>query len=167
MNKPDIKHVSQLLMEAPIGQYIGEDGAKILAKYACDEKQIANNEFLYHEGDNSDCCYFIVEGRLALVKENNKGVAPKIIHILEPRDLVGELSFIDSTPYNDSVMALGDATVLSFKAADIKHLINEYPQVIFDFMRAIIKRVHHTVSNISKQQMALAEYISTGGKGRL
>ena len=64
-------------------------------------------------------------------------------------------------------MALGDATVFAFKTEDIKHFIHEHPQVMFDFMRAIIKRVHHTVSNISKQQLALAEYISTGGKGRL
>lgn len=167
MKKPDIKRVSELLMNAPIGQYIGENGAKILAKYACEEQHLGNNEFLYHEGDSSDCCYIVVEGRLALVKENHKGVAPKIIHILEPKDLVGELSFIDGTPYNDSVMALGDATVLSFKAEDIKEIIHEHPQVIFDFMRAIIKRVHSTLSNISKQQIALAEYISTGGKGRL
>jgi hypothetical protein len=37
---------------------------------------------------------------------------------------------------------------------------------MFDFMRAIIKRAHHTVSSIEKQQMALSDYISTGGKGR-
>ena len=38
---------------------------------------------------------------------------------------------------------------------------------MFDFMRAVIKRVHLTVASVGKQQIALADYIATAGKGRL
>ncbi|WP_456380746.1 cyclic nucleotide-binding domain-containing protein [Thiolapillus sp.] len=167
MNKPDIERVRKLILEAPIGKYIGEEGAQILAERACCEELLKDGEFLFHQGDSENSFYIVAEGRLALVKERKKGKRPRILHVLEKGDLVGELSFIDDTPHTTSVMALGDAAVLRFKAEDIRPLITEHPQMMFDFMRAVIKRVHHTLANIGKQQMALADYISTAGKGRL
>jgi CRP-like cAMP-binding protein len=56
---------------------------------------------------------------LALVKEKKKDKSPQILHVLEKGDLVGELSFIDDTPHTVSVMALGNASLLRFKAEDI------------------------------------------------
>jgi CRP-like cAMP-binding protein len=79
-------------------------------------------------------------------------------------DLVGELSFIDDTPHAVSAMSLGDSSVLQFNADDVRPLINEHPQLMFDFMRAIIKRVHHTVSDLGRQQAALSNYIYNSGK---
>ena len=66
-----------------------------------------------------------------------------------------------------SVMALTPAVVLQFKKSDIEPLIEQHPRVMYDFMRAIIKRIHHTANEIGRQQMALSDYISTGGKGRI
>ena len=167
MKKPDRKQAKKLIMEAPIGEYIGEDGAQILADRACCEVILEDSEYLFHHGDMENSFYIVAEGRLALTKERKNNKNPHILHVLEKGDLVGELSFIDNTPNMTSVMALGKASVLRFKAEDISPLITEHPRFMFDFMRAVIKRVHHTVANISKQQMALSDYISTGGKGRL
>ena len=166
MKKTDTKQAMNLIMEAPIGQYIGEDGAQILAERACCEISLKDNEFLFHQGDLKSSFYIVTKGRLSLVKERKRDKEPHILHVLKKGDLVGELSFIDDTPYIESCMALGDVSVLLFKAEDFKPLITEHPQLMFDFMRAIIKRVHHTVSSIGKQQMALSDYISSGGKGR-
>lgn len=166
MKKTDTKQAMRLIMETPIGQYIGEDGAQILAERACCEISLKDNEFLFHQGDLENSFYIVTEGRLSLVKERKKDQKPLVLHVLEKGDLVGELSFIDDTPHIESCMALGDASVLRFKAEDFRPLITEHPRLMFDFMRAIIKRVHHTVSSIEKQQLALSDYISTGGKGR-
>lgn len=167
MNKPDSKQIKDLIMEAPIGKYIGEKGAEILAERAGAEGKVSDNEFLFHEGETDNSFYMIASGHLALVKERkNKSKKPRTLHVLDKGDLVGELSFIDDTPHTISVMALGDAKVICFKAGDIRPLILDEPKLMFDFMRAIIKRVHNTVAAIGKQQMALSDYISTGGKGR-
>lgn len=167
MNKPDVETVKQLLLEAPIGQYIGDRGAHIFAERACCIVELKDGEFLYKKGETTNSFYLIADGRLALVKLKKKiDKKPKILHILEKGDLVGELSFIDDTHHSTTVMALGDARVLRFKAEDIRPLILQEPQLMFDFMRAIIKRVHHTVSSISEQQMALSDYIASAGKGR-
>ncbi|MBL1321493.1 MAG: cyclic nucleotide-binding domain-containing protein [Methylophaga sp.] len=168
MNKPDSKRVKALLLAAPIGQYIGEQGSEILAECTSSEYEVADNDFLFHQGEEDHCFYFITSGHIALVKERkNKDKKPRTLHILDKGDLVGELSFIDDTAHTASAMALGNAQVICFKEDDIRPLIMSQPQFMFDFMRAIIKRVHSTVSAIGKQQMALSDYISSGGKGRL
>lgn len=168
MNKPDKKQVKDLIMQAPIAKYIGERGAEILAERASGEGEVADNDFLFHEDEMDNSFYMISSGHLALVKERkNKSKKPRTLHVLDVGDLVGELSFIDDTPHTTSVVGLGNAKVICFKAEDIRPLITEEPQLMFDFMRAIIKRVHRTVAFIGKQQLALSDYISTGGKGRL
>ncbi len=166
MKKTDVNQAKTLIMEAPLGQYIGAEGAQILAERVRCLLSLEDGKFLFHQGDVDNCFYIVCEGRLALVKEKKKDENPQILHVLEKGDLVGELSFIDETPHIVSVMALGNASLLRFKAEDIKPLVTEHPKLMFDFMRAIIKRVHHSVANISKQQMALSDYISSGGKGR-
>jgi len=167
-NKPKTKEIKALILEAPIGEYIGDHGAQVLAEHADCEIKIKDNDFLFHHGDLENNFYILSSGRLVYVKERKKkNKQPHVLQILDKGDLVAELSFIDDTPHTTSCMALGDASVICFKADDIRPLITKEPQLMFDFMRAVIKRVHHTVSKISKQQMALSDYISTGGKGRL
>jgi CRP-like cAMP-binding protein len=157
----------KIIMEAPIGKYIGENGAQILANNISSEGSLKDNEFLYHQGDLTNKFYIVSKGRLAIVKERKKKTSqPHILHVLEKGDLVGELSFIDDTPHSVSVLAMGDASILCFKAKDIRPLIIEQQQFMFDFMSAVIKRVHGTLTTIGKQQTALSDYISTAGKGR-
>ncbi len=167
MKKPDTDHITQLILEAPLGLYIGEEGARVLAECACCEKKLKDGEYLFHQGDTDNSFYIVTAGRLALVKELKKGSPPRILHVLEKGDLVGELSFIDNTPHTASVMALGDAAVICFRAEDFKPLITRHPELMYDFMRAVIKRVHQTLADIGKQQLALADYITTAGKGKL
>lgn len=165
--KPDVAQTKKLIMNAPIGDYIGEDGAQILAERACNTIRLRDGDYLFRQGDETTSFYLVESGRLALLKNGEKGRDARVLHTLQQGDLVGELSFIDDTPHVRSIIAIEDVTVLQFRAKDIRPLINEHPQLMFDFMRAIIKRVHHTMQDITKQQLALADYISTGGKGRL
>ena len=167
MSKPDIERVARLINEAPLGQYIGSEGAKILAERVASEHRLKDNEFLYHRGESAGSFYIITEGRVAFTRGNQNNGKMRILHVLESGDLMGELSFIDGTPRTVSACALGDASVLCFNAEDITPLITEHPKLMFDFMRAVIKRVHNTVASIGQQQIELADYISTGGRGRI
>ena len=167
MNKPEIEKVKSLIINSPIGEYIGEKGADILSQNACCENDIKDGDFLFHKGEFERCFYLIAKGRVALVKERKKkDKRPHILRMLQTGDMVAELSFIDDTPHSASAMAFGDVSLFSFKDEDIRPLILKEPQFMFDFMRAIIKRVHSAISAVGKQQMALSDYIASGGKGR-
>lgn len=167
MKQQEIDKVAALIYEAPLGEYIGRDGAEILAKQVANLRTLKDNEYLYREGETTSSFYIVANGRLAIVKEKRGVGAETIVHVLEKGDLVGELSFIDQTAHTVSVRALGDASVLCFGADAIKPLITEHPVLVYNFMRAVIKRVHRVVAAIGAQQLELERYISSGGKGRL
>ncbi|ABF08410.1 MULTISPECIES: Crp/Fnr family transcriptional regulator [Pseudomonadota] len=166
MKELEIDRIATMIYEAPLGEYIGRDGAGILAEHAVSECRLKDGEFLYRQGESASSFYIVTEGRLALVKARSAVGKERIVHVYEEGDLVGELSFVDQTPYTLSVRALGEASLLCFNADGIEPLITEQPLLIYNFMRAIIKRVHHVVATVGEHEMELQQYISTGGKGR-
>jgi CRP/FNR family cyclic AMP-dependent transcriptional regulator len=166
MNQQEIDRIAAAIYEAPLGEYIGRDGAGILAARAGNERRLKDKEFLCRKGETTRSFYIVTEGRLALVRERVNDRKEIIVHVLEKGDLVGELSFIDQTPLTLSICALGDAAVLCFDSDDIKPLITEHPELIFNFMRAVIKRVHHVVDTVGEHEMEMLQYILTGGRGR-
>ncbi|NKQ41200.1 MAG: cyclic nucleotide-binding domain-containing protein [Sulfurovum sp.] len=160
MNKPDVKKVKQLLSEAPLGKYLGEYGIDVLSTCASIELHLGDNEILFHQDDTDNAFYIVKRGRLARFVKNDQSKREKILHIFERGDLMGELSFIDGAPHSSSAKSLGESIIICFKEKDIKPLITSEPEVMYSFTKAIITRVHHTLSDIIRQQMALTSYIS-------
>jgi CRP/FNR family transcriptional regulator, cyclic AMP receptor protein len=165
--KANAKEIAALIHNAPIGKYIGEDGAKILAERAAQKIDLTDDEVLCEKGISTNSFYIVTKGRLAIVNEGKERQTPAVLHVLEKGDLVGELSFIDGSAHADTVRSLGSSSVISFNKADIDPLINDHPELVFNFMRAVIKRVHSTLTAINRQQNELLTYIQTGGRGRL
>jgi CRP-like cAMP-binding protein len=166
MTEQDNDRIATTIYEAPIGTYIGREGAEVMAKLAGDERALKDREALFHKGEHASTFYIVTAGRLAFIREAGPNHPEMVLHVLEKGDLVGELSFIDGTEYTVTCAALGDATVLTFKVTDLTPLIEENPRVLYDFMRAVIHRVHQSRASISAQQQMLTDYISTGGKTR-
>lgn len=166
MKEQEIDRIAAAIYEAPLGEYIGRDGAGILAEHAANERRLKDKEYLYRKGETTSSFYIVTEGHLAICREKSGPADQVILHVLEKGDLVGELSFIDQTPHTLSVCALGEAAVLCFNADDIKPLITEQPELIYNFMRAVIKRVHQLVNVVGEHEMEMLQYILTGGRGR-
>ncbi|MDP1645290.1 MAG: cyclic nucleotide-binding domain-containing protein [Thiobacillus sp.] len=161
------EEIATLIYSAPIGQYIGENGAKILADHAAQKLDLNDDEVLCEKDISTNCFYIVAKGRLAITYETKDKPTPTILHILEKGDLVGELSFIDDSPHTNTVRSLGNSCVISFNRADLEPLIKDHPELMFNFMRGVIKRVHSTLTAINRQQNELLDYIQTGGRGRL
>lgn len=165
MKEMELDKITSLIYEAPIGEHIGRDGAAVLAAHAGPEQRLKDGEFLFRRGDSAPRFYIVTEGYLAFVREKDSG-GEIIVHILEKGDLVGELSFIDQMAHTLSVRALGEASVRAFNVEEFEPLITEHPRLIYNFMRAILKRSHYIITAIGDQEMELRRYITTGGRGR-
>jgi CRP-like cAMP-binding protein len=164
MDEKDFDRVATTIYQAPIGAYIGREGAEVLAEFAGEEVRLDDKEFLFHQGDHAKTFYVVTGGRLAFVREETASRPQVIIHVLEKGDLCGEMSFIDGSEHTVSCCALGSATVLPFKVGDLAPLIDKHPRVVFDFMRAVVARAHSTSTSLSRQRQELADFIATGGK---
>lgn len=155
---------ARAIYEAPIGEYVGRAGAEVLAQYAGAELTLTDRETLFRAGDPGDAFYIVTGGRLALVREGNDQNPEVIIHVLDRGDLVGEQSFLGGTRHAVTCLALGDARVLQFRVDDMTPLIEEHPRVLYDFMRGVIVRVHHTAASITRQRLALEDYLASAGR---
>lgn len=167
MTDRQVDHIANLIYDAPLGEYIGRDGSATLANHAGEKRHLSAGEYLYRQGVVTNRFYIVVSGRLALLREKTAERDEQVMHELSKGDLVGELSFIDQTPHRLSVRAISDATALCFKAGDIQPLITKEPLLIYNFMRAIIKRANRIMTTMDENEMALQQYIQTGGRGRI
>jgi CRP/FNR family transcriptional regulator, cyclic AMP receptor protein len=157
--------IATTIFEAPLGSYLGREGSAVLAQYAGDERRLAEGDFLFHRGEPPETFFIVTGGRLGVVREETPQRSEVILHLLEVGDMVGELSFIDGTDHTVSVRALEDgASVLSFNVDNFEPLITAHPRVMFDFMRAVIRRIHQTAASLGRQQQELTDYVSRGGK---
>ena len=83
--KPNVDQVSKLIEDAPIGGYIGADGARIMAERACNELVLAKNDFLFRGGEKTSSFYLVTSGSLARIKDGKKGKRPRSAHIAQGR----------------------------------------------------------------------------------
>jgi CRP/FNR family cyclic AMP-dependent transcriptional regulator len=89
---------------------------------------LARNQALFRAGDPCDGCYRIVEGLLKVT-----AAAPsrreRILAILGPRALVGELSMIDGAPRSASVTAIRDSRLAFVTRAAFESFAKANPEV--------------------------------------
>lgn len=97
------KEYYDIIFNAPIGDYIGEEGSKLLSTCVSRELKLGIDEFLYRENDSSENFFLVSKGKFALVQENDKGVS-NFLHVYQRGDLIGELSFIDDTDHVLSII---------------------------------------------------------------
>ena len=84
------------------------------------------DQILFLAGDEGDGCYRVEEGLLkASVAAPNGG--ERILAILGPRSVVGELSMIDGAPRSASVTALRDSKLCFISQADFDAIAKSRP----------------------------------------
>lgn len=164
MTDRTLDRLAAIIYQAPLGQYIGREGSETLAHYIGDELALADGEVLFRRGDRAETFFMVTSGTLAVVREETTQRPELVLHVLEPGDIVGELSFIDGTPHTVTVRAEGDAQLISFALPSLDPLVEEHPRLVYNFMRAVLMRVHHTSAAIARQQQDLTDYISGGAK---
>ncbi|MFN8193007.1 MAG: cyclic nucleotide-binding domain-containing protein [Nocardioidaceae bacterium] len=159
-----LDRIASLIYQAPLGQYLGRGGAEVLARHCSDEVALGEGEFLFRRSDRAESFFMVSHGKLAVVREATSQRPELVLHVLDLGDLVGELSFLDGTPHTVSIRAVEDSRLLRFGRAEFDPMVEGEPRVAFDFMRAVVTRIHHTAASIARQQQELTDFVSSGGK---
>ena len=74
-------------------------------------------------------------------------------------DLAGEMGFVDGTPYQSSLVAIGSTRVLGLARDRFESMLATHPPIVYHVMRAIIRTVHETQRRLSHQAVELSNYI--------
>jgi CRP/FNR family cyclic AMP-dependent transcriptional regulator len=113
-----------------------------------------SGETIVQEGNTDSWVYFLVYGKVRIVKQNSE------VAVLKRRgDVFGEMSFIDNTPRSASAVADGDSVCLSLDTAYVNKLAGD-DRVAFGYI------LYRVFSEILAQRLKAAteELLQLKGK---
>jgi CRP/FNR family transcriptional regulator, cyclic AMP receptor protein len=98
---------------------------------------------LFAAGDETDGCYFIEEGLLK-VTVSLPGKGDRILSILAPGSVVGELSLIDGSPRSATVTALRDSKLNFVRRHTFQAFAEDNPEVARCLTQLLARRLRET-----------------------
>jgi CRP-like cAMP-binding protein len=116
------------------------------------------DQILFLAGDEGDGCYRVEEGLLkASVAAPNGG--ERILAILGPGSVVGELSMIDGAPRSASVTTLRDSKLCFISQADFDAIAKSSPEIYRHVMKLLARRLRDT-----NNALAASSFLSVKGR---
>ena len=140
---------------------------------------LRDGEVLFRAGDVGDGCYRIQTGLVKVVVTSQQG-EERIVSLLGPDAIVGELSMIDGGPRSASVVAIADCSLSFLSRAKFQTCIEAHPELTTYLMKTLARRLRGTDDALAattflsvKQRLAralltVAEYVGEkDGDGRI
>jgi len=131
---------------------LGTDALASLAE-VLQEKQYADGQPVFAEGDAGDSMYFIVNGCIRVEKRAQDDLAgPKTLALLEPGDYFGEMALLDQKPRSASAVAAGNAFVLRLTKESFDELQRKHGaagnSLLFGMIRTSSDRIRRLSSHL-------------------
>lgn len=149
---------AEMVRTSPLVAELNEEQKAILADLVtC--RSLADGEVLLREGDVSNELHVIAAGGLAVTRDTGNGDWV-VIHVLRPRDLAGELGFLDDTEHSATLRAMGPTQVFSLRRDKLEGLLGTQPAIVYRVMRSIMREVHGILRRMNVQYVELTNYIT-------
>ncbi len=94
------------------------------------------SRYVFKEGDEPSGMYFIIEGRVKVVKKTKSG-KEVVLKELESPDFFGEMAFIDGRRRAGGVVTLTDFKAYFLSRANYDILIQYHPDIAVNMIRKI------------------------------
>ncbi len=127
---------------------------KLLA-FTSDAVTFKDGEALFHEGDQSDCAYVVLEGEVEVLTHSD-GNEPSFV--LGENELIGEMGILNKAPRSATIRARGNVRVLRLTAETLLKLISENSEIALDIMRLLSDRLAKTLHKYEEALAALRKY---------
>ncbi|MDR1353494.1 MAG: Crp/Fnr family transcriptional regulator [Treponema sp.] len=103
-------------------------------------RDFAPGEIIFSEYEPGDNFYMIQSGRVELVKMF--GQVEKILDIIGPSEMFGEMAILESAPRSATAIALDAVKVLEFNHKNFEILIMGNPQIALRLLKIFAKRIY-------------------------
>ncbi len=98
------------------------------------------NDIMFCEHEPGDTFYLIQSGRVQIVKI--MGEVEKIIDILNPGEILGEMAILEEAPRSASAIALDQVRALEFNRENFEVLMQGNPQIALKLLKLFTKRIY-------------------------
>lgn len=96
-------------------------------------------ETLFLEGDDTQDVYFLVSGKVAILKGRTK-----IAEISDEGAVFGEMSFLLGERRTATVKAINDIEVIRIPKEELSTFISDFPEVVREFAKYLARRLDET-----------------------
>jgi CRP-like cAMP-binding protein len=148
----------EIVSDSPLAAELDKAQCVLLAEQVT-TLSLQDGEILIREGDVGSELYVLVSGSLAVTREtgNSDWIA---LHLLRPKDMAGELGFLDGLAHSATLRAVGATEIYSLKRERLEDLLLLQPRLVYLVMRAIVREVHGILRRMNVQYVELSNYIN-------
>jgi CRP/FNR family transcriptional regulator, cyclic AMP receptor protein len=97
---------------------------------------------LFHQGDQADAAYLIIEGEADIIIETPTG--PLTVATLGANDIVGEMAILGDVPRTATVRAKTRLVALRIAKDPFMRMVREFPNMAVSIMRELAHRLELT-----------------------
>ncbi len=102
---------------------------------------LAGGETLCRQGDASDALYVLCSGSLGAFGPSLSTARERLLGVIAPGEIVGELGLLTEQPRSATVRALRDCTLLKLSRGDVLlRLMRAHPETLVGTLRQIVER---------------------------
>lgn len=105
--------------------------------------RLPGGETLFRQGDQPDCFYAVVHGRLQVLIQSD-GAGPKIVRHIGRGTCVGETSLLTGEPHSATVRALRDSELVQLPKATFTRLLERHPQAAAELAKTLARRLRQS-----------------------
>mgnify|MGYP000928184108 CR=1 FL=1 len=112
--------------------------------------ELRAREALFHAGDDGTGCYYLRQGaaKAAVIAKDGQ---ERLLAVLGPGSLIGELSLFDDLPRSATVSALRPCKLLHMPKASFFQLADRNPQIYRQALRLLTQRLRGTNDQVVAQ----------------
>jgi CRP-like cAMP-binding protein len=141
--------VVELLARVPVFSTLEVVDLERLAQLAV-PRSFDAGEVVFREGDRSDTCYIVRDGRVRAVREHGDGRTITLA-TFDPGDIFGELALFEDERRSATVEALAPTRVLALLGPDMRRLLAEHPQIAMRLLVALARRLRDTNERLARR----------------
>jgi CRP-like cAMP-binding protein len=131
----------ECLKSVPLFNGLDPRRLKLIA-FTSDRMTYRSGEVLFHQGDDSDAAFLILEGQADVMSDTPAG--PIKVAVLGPNALVGEMGVMTNSPRSATIVAESSLTTLRIPKEMFMSLVTEFSQFGLAIIRELASRVEHT-----------------------
>ena len=144
----------EVLRNIPLFAKVDPAKLKLLA-FTSERLHYMSGDELFHQGDDGDAAYVILEGEADILVDTPKGAIK--VATLGKNDIIGEIAVLCDVPRTATVVAHSDLETLRVSKDGFFHLVTQFPQVGIEVMSALAAKLHRTTQELTAARTKLDE----------
>jgi CRP/FNR family transcriptional regulator, cyclic AMP receptor protein len=141
--------VVELLAGVPVFSTLEPADLERIAQLAV-PREFEPGEVVFREGDSSDTCYVVREGRARAVRTHRAGRTITLASF-GPGDIFGELALFEDERRSATVEAIQRTSVVGVLGPDMRRLLHEHAAMGARMVIALGRRLRETNERLSRQ----------------